>query len=279
MGSPVSPIVANLYMEFLEQQAIASAPMDCKPKLWKRYVDDVLEVIRSGATNQLTDPLNQTDPTGNIKFTAEPETERKIPFLDTLLVRKEDGHVKLLVYRKKTHTDQYLMFQSHHPLHQKLGVVRTLLDRCNSVVSEEEDKILEREHINEALQRCGYPAWSLKKVQHHMNRVKPPSKQKDNTTKKTRGLVVIPYVKGVSEQVQRLFRKHDITTAMRPHTTLRQLLVHPKDKIEPGKTSGCVYEIPCCNCDLVYIGETGRQLELRLQEHRKEVENVMKVGV
>jgi len=30
-----------------------------------------------------------------------------LPFLDTLIERKADGRVKLLVYRKKTHTDHY----------------------------------------------------------------------------------------------------------------------------------------------------------------------------
>ena len=34
MGSPVSPILAYFFMEWLEQQAIATAPIDCKPKLW-----------------------------------------------------------------------------------------------------------------------------------------------------------------------------------------------------------------------------------------------------
>ena len=63
-----------------------------------------------------------------------------LPFLDTLIVRRENGSVQLLVYRKKTHTDQYLNFDSHHPLHHKLGVVRTLLDRCETVVTEEGDK-------------------------------------------------------------------------------------------------------------------------------------------
>jgi len=32
-----------------------------------------------------------------------------MPFLDTLIVRKPDGHVKLLVYKKTTHTDQYIL--------------------------------------------------------------------------------------------------------------------------------------------------------------------------
>ena len=48
MGSPVSPIRANFFTEWLEQQAIATAPIDCKPKLWKIYVDDILEIIKRG---------------------------------------------------------------------------------------------------------------------------------------------------------------------------------------------------------------------------------------
>ena len=46
MGSPVSPIVSNLFLEHLEQQAIATSPLDCRPKFWKRYVDDILDIVR-----------------------------------------------------------------------------------------------------------------------------------------------------------------------------------------------------------------------------------------
>ena len=93
MGSPVSAIIAEFCMEFLEQKAIATEPIDCRPKLWKRYVDDVLEIIKDGKVDQLTHHLNQTEPTGNIKFTHEPEKDNQIPFLDTLITRKPDGSV------------------------------------------------------------------------------------------------------------------------------------------------------------------------------------------
>ena len=44
MGSPVSPVVANLCMEVIEQSAIiASATL---PKVWKRYVDDSFVIIK-----------------------------------------------------------------------------------------------------------------------------------------------------------------------------------------------------------------------------------------
>ena len=160
MGSPVSPIVANLFMEDLEQRAMESASAELRPTLWKRYVDGTLEVIKRGKVVAWSAHLNNMDPTGSIKFTHEIETDNTIAFLDTLLQRKEDGSVKVKVYRKKTHTNQYLAFDSHHPLHQKLVVPRTLLNRCEEIVTEDEDRKEERNTIKNALNICGYPDWT-----------------------------------------------------------------------------------------------------------------------
>ena len=145
MSSPVLAIIAEFCMEFLEQKFIATAPIDCRPKLRKRYVNDVLEIIKDGKVDQLTHHLNQAEFTGNIKFTHKPDNQ--IPFLDMLITRKPDGSVKLLIYRKPTHTHQYLNFTSHHPLQHKLGVVRTLMDRAEWVVTDPEDCKKEEDHI------------------------------------------------------------------------------------------------------------------------------------
>ncbi|XP_078573447.1 uncharacterized protein LOC144860180 [Branchiostoma floridae x Branchiostoma japonicum] len=195
-----------------------------------------------------------------------------LPFLDTLLVRREDGTVKLLVYRKKTHTDQYLDFNSHHPLHQKLGVIRTLMDRSKTVVTEETDRQQEVKHIKQALSLCGYPDWTFKRVQHQSNKPKP-KKEKKKEEQKSKGMIIIPYVKGITETLERIFRKHAIATAVKPKTTLRNLLVHPKDRLEDSSKTDCVYKIPCKSCDKVYIGETGRTFNTRLEEHKKEAQN------
>ena len=261
-------------MEFLEQEAIATAPLDSRPRLWKRYVDDILEIVKDNQVENLTDHLNNTDPTGNIKFTFEKEKSGTIPFLDTLIVRKPDGSVKLLVYRKATHTDQYLNFDSHHPLQHKLGVVRTLLDRMDKIVSEDEDKLQEEVTIKKALSMCGYPKWTFDKVRKRMeNKQQTAPKQKD-TTQKSRGMVVIPYVQGLTERSSRVFKKHGISTGMKPHTSLRKILVHPKDKVDPADKTDCIYEIPCKNCNYTYIGETGRKFSTRLKEHKKEAERL-----
>ena len=68
-------------------------------------------------------------------------------------------------------------------------------------------------------------------------------------------------------------KKYGVVTAMRPHTTLRCLLVHLKDKVELAEQGELVYLIPCKNCGAEYIGETGRLLKTRQDEHRKDVDN------
>ena len=86
--------------------------------------------------------------------------------------------------------------------------------------------------------------------------------------------MTVPYVHSFTEKIQRIFTKHGVATVVKPQTTLRQVLVHPKDKVEKQKKAGVVYKIPCSQCEKVYIGETGRQLGTRITEHRKEAEKI-----
>ena len=55
---------------------------------------------------------------------------------------------------------EYLSFQSHHPLQHKLAVIRTLLERSDSIVTEE-DRKQEEDHVRTALHTCGYPDWAI----------------------------------------------------------------------------------------------------------------------
>ena len=277
MGSPVSPIVANLFLEDLEQRAMSTAPASCKPRLWKRYVDDILEIVKKDGVDELTSHLNAADPTGSIKFTYELEKDGSIPFLDVLLTRRSNGSIRFTVYRKPTHTNQYLNFQSHHPLHQKLGVGDTLLHRCETVVLDPEDKTSEIKNIHDALADCGYPPWAIKTH-------KPSDKPKQTTTKPGRKgkeqtqpkkpSVVIPYVKGLSEAVHRVMRKYSVSAAMKPCNKLRNILVHPKDKVKEMDKGQGVYKVPCLSCPAVYIGETGRKLGTRIEEHKKDCDKL-----
>ena len=81
--------------------------------------------------------------------------------------------------------------------------------------------------------------------------------------------VVIPYVKGVSEQLRRVLKGYGVKVYFKPTNTLRQILVRPKDKVLKERVTCPVYHIKCEDCEDSYIGETGRSLKARFQEHRR----------
>ena len=66
----------------------------------------------------------------------EKKVEQCLSFLDTLSVINENGTIRTRVFRKETHTDQYLNFDSSHLLEHKRGVLRTLTHRARSIVSD-----------------------------------------------------------------------------------------------------------------------------------------------
>ena len=87
MGSLISPIVANLYMENFEEKAISTAPHP--PYLWKRFVDDTFTIIESSERRPFLDHINSIDQ--HIQFTCEEQREDgSIPFLDILVMPNED---------------------------------------------------------------------------------------------------------------------------------------------------------------------------------------------
>jgi len=144
-----------------------------------------------------------------------------------------------------------------------------LLDRSINIVTEEQDRKQKEHHIQTALTHCGYPDWRWKV------RWRLLSTRKSLDGNKT--TVVLPYVQDLSEAVTRVYNRYGISTSMRPFKSLRNLLVHPKDKPRQEDVCECVYKIPCRNCNKTYIGETGRAFGVRLQEHRQEVLNAPNV--
>ena len=127
----------------------------------------------------MTQHLNSVDDTGCIKFTAKQEKDLQMPFLDTLIMRKPDGNVKLLVYRKTTHTDQYLPFSSHHQLQHKLSAIRTLLDRNRNIVTEETESkksTISTQHSHDAGIQTG-PSKESKDKWKQLNRKRSIRKQ------------------------------------------------------------------------------------------------------
>ncbi len=261
MGSPVSVTVANLIMEDIEQRALST--FHSPPSFWKRYVDDVFTALPEDLVLSFHEHLNTIE--DSIKFTFEMEEDHQLAFLDTNITHHSDGSFSTSVYRKKTHTDKYLSFDSHHPLAHKVAVAKTLFIRANNICTSPHDQKKEKNHIVDALRTNGYPSSVIK-----MNySVSTSVKSSDNN--EPIGTVVLPYIRHVSESIKRILTPLNIRTCFRPHQTLKTILVHAKDKVPMSEKRGIVYQIPCGSCNHTYIGQSGRTLEDRLKEHKRAI--------
>ena len=152
MGSPLSPVLANIYMEHFEEMALGSTPV--KPSMWLRYIDDTFILWpHQEDVKILMNHVNSIRP--SIQFTIEKEQDNKLSFLDVLITRTEYGF-STSVYHKPTFTRQYLNFYSHHPYNVKKGIVRCLQHRAKAISS---NKVYQKEmdSLKKTLSRNNYP--------------------------------------------------------------------------------------------------------------------------
>ena len=148
MGTPLSPIIANMVMKEIEQTALNTYLNP--PSLWLRYVDDVYAIMKKTEVKPFHDYLNTIST--SIKFTKELEKSGQLAFLSVSVQQMEDGSHATSVYRKPTHTDRYLQYSSQHPVNQKVSVARILFSvSANSITSNNEKKIKEFHQITKTL--------------------------------------------------------------------------------------------------------------------------------
>ena len=235
--SLVSPIVANLYMEYFEQKALSTAPT---PRLWCRYVEDTCVIHKEIHKQDFLQHINSVDPA--IQFTVETnKDDGAILFLDTIVKPEADGTLSSTVYREAIHMEQYLQWDTHHHLSAKFSVIHTLTHRAQTVCSNLELLCKEKAHLREALTQCKYPKWGLDKVEKRLN--KPSREVTDGANNqstvgaqpttdeiKTKGHIVIPYTQGLCESIKKNCGRYGIQTHFKGGGTIRDLLVSPKDK-------------------------------------------------
>ena len=243
MGSPISPIVANLFMENFEMRALQSSPNP--PLLWKRFVDDTFVIINKAHKEEFLTHINSVE--SNIQFTAEgPGPDGSLPFPDILITPNEEGWLETSVYRKPTHMDQYLQWDSHHPISSKYSVVGTLYHRAKTICSNNEKLQQEDDYLTRALGNCNYPRWALNRVKIRMNN--PTQKKKNKNTQQNntpKPYITLPYYRGLSESVKKKCSNYGEQVYFKGGTTIKNLLMAPKDKDPMMKKSGVIYSYKC----------------------------------
>ena len=128
MGSLLSLVVANFYMEKFEKLVITSALL--KLRCWFWYIDDTFVVWSHGEEEFGCFLAHINSFRLQIQFTMEKESDDHLDFLDVLILRRSDGSLRHKEYRMQMHTGRYLHKPSNPYPRQKRPVFKTLVDRA-----------------------------------------------------------------------------------------------------------------------------------------------------
>ena len=134
MGSPLGPVLANIFLCHLEETYMLKHPTF--PSFYRRYVDDTFAVFptKQDALN-FFEFINGIH--GNIRFTMESEKDGSLQFLDTV-VQKHNDVFDLDMFHKPTETGLYLSWSSLIPKVYKISLIKCLTHRILVICSKAE---------------------------------------------------------------------------------------------------------------------------------------------
>lgn len=271
MGSPLSGIMANIFMDSIENRFLNKHQNSLAITQWDRFVDDVFLVYDEELINaqQVLDDINNLHP--SIQFTKEEEIMSSLNHLDLTLCRY-NNKIEVKIYRKSTTTNHTIDARSNHPMIHKLSAYRYFVNRAFVLPLSNKNFNLEINIIKEIAKANGYQETiidrlvnkqrlNLKKTQYNVNR-------KDVNTQYT----TLTYVNaGTYKLAHMLKSKFKINIAFTTTNKIGQQLHNNNIESIPKFQQSGVYRLECQHkdCRSTYVGRTGRTFKIRYGDHVK----------
>ena len=263
MGSPLGPILANIFMGHLE----ASIADNKLPILYDRFVDDTFSVFNCESDAEVF--LNELNALhAKCRFTMEREVNGQLPFMDVLLA-KADGKLLRSVYRKPTFRGLYTRWDSFCSTTYKTGLIKSLTTRARKICSEETFQN-ERSFLRDIFLKNGYPSSVVDTIMGNL--LKPEERiERIETEAKQHVVMRLPWIGPISNGFRKEIRETitracPIVVPRVVFTTRPTFSGVNKDVLPMTSQSLVVYEYHC-RCDQRYVGKTTQLLSLRIQQH------------
>ena len=180
-----------------------------------------------------------------------------------VFVSRSGNKLTTSVYRKKTHTDRYINYQSYHHPRVKTGTIACLRKRAERLCGDGKLKD-ERNHLQETFEANGYPVDLVRKTlfKHTTQR-----RAEEGGEEEKWDILCLPYIQGLTESIEKRTKDLQVRVVSKTCCTLRKLLMKVKSPRDRNNIKGVIYSIPC-KCGKEYVGETGRTLHQRMMEHK-----------
>lgn len=286
MGNPLSPTIADIVLDDLLDNTIADLKnKDINIKYIVKYVDDILAIIKTDDKDEILRTLNYYH--GKLKFTIEVEENNKIAYLDTEIHHVENT-IKFDWYQKKIASGRIINFNSTQPKSQIINTAKSLLYKIFTI-SDEQFHLKNINIATKLLINNSFPKKLIQdlidetnlKIQHEKNKSTPNNDlQNDNIEiDKTKMFYSVQYIPGLtdSKTLKTTINDEKVCFAYKSNTTLSAIFSNIKTPIEKQQQHNLVYEIPCMGneqeqCRQIYIGTTKRTLDVRIGEHKADIE-------
>jgi hypothetical protein len=274
MGSPISSILAEIFLQNLENIWYPNMINKRHIQYIGRYVDDVLIVYDSAlaTANDILRDHNEMHP--NIKYNMEIEEKDYISYLD-LNLHRNLNNIHLGIYRKPTFTNVVIPQSSNHPASHKRAAFHYMLDRASKLPLTDIEKQKEITVIKTIAKNNGYTFHDIAKA---YNRQKRVNKNKNLSTlcsyvqPKTKDEKVWAKFTYFDDRIRiltKIFKKSNIRVAFSVNNTIKKKC-NDGSPVDKYSKSG-VYSLRCLSCDQNYIGQTGRSFKIRYDEHIRDI--------
>jgi hypothetical protein len=172
-GAPTSNIIAEFFLQHLEDTHLTHISRRHNIVAYFRYVDDILLIYDSHHTdtNKMANDFNNIHP--NLRFTTETESDCRLNFLDITLHRMPHNWV-ISIHRKSTFTDTIIPYTSNHPTQHKYAAIRFLHNRLNTYHLQDE-KYKEEGTIRDILSNKAYIGQTGRTLQKGIKNTNMPS--------------------------------------------------------------------------------------------------------
>jgi hypothetical protein len=163
MGSPISGIIAEIFLQWYENLNIKNHMDNKSVILYTRYVDDILIIYDSTkiTNQQIIQQANTIHP--DLIFDHTMECDKSNNFLD-VTIHHNNTTFDINIYRKPTTTDTTIHFNTNHPFEQKTAAFRFLQNRMHQLPLNQQQKQEECANITHIAKSNGYPISIINKI-------------------------------------------------------------------------------------------------------------------
>jgi len=273
MGSPLSPVAANIFLNFFETSLLNQCPLDIKPSFYKRYLDDTFMLFSNEQqARNFFDYINSRH--ANIKFTFEGELDKRLAFLDINVCRNDNCFITS-VYRKPTFSGLGTNYFSNIYKKYKSSSLFTLVNRAYKLSSDFVSFDQEINFLRNFFITNNYPAKLFNQVvKQYLGNIYQ-SRVPVITVPKRTVYLELPFIGYHTNKL-----KHEVNLIMTKYYPHIQARYYFRNNFKVGSffkkcdippmplRSSVVYKYTCDCCQQFYIGSTVLQMFRRYSAHQ-----------